>query len=142
MSRETIFAIVFGILLGVGVGFFVLYQTNREDKAKVIPVAQETQKKQVAAKAPVATGQTLLIVTAPENGMVFTKKDITIKGKAPKNSLIVVQSPVYRDVIKTDAEAYSLPFTLAPGENIINISAYSGNSSPQESTLQIYYVQE
>lgn len=141
MNRETIFAIVFGILLGVGVGFFVLFQTNREDKAKVIPVTQETQKKQVA-KTPATTTQTILKITQPENASVVTKKSITIKGKAAKNSLIVVQSAASRDVIKTDTEDFSIPFTLALGENVINISAYSGSSSPQEATLQIYYVEE
>lgn len=141
MNRETIFAIVFGILLGVGVGFFVLFQTNREDKAKVIPVAQENQKKQVV-KAPVATGQTILKINEPKEAVVVTKKDTIIKGKAPKNSLIVVQSPAGRDVVKVQAEDFSIPFTLVPGENLINISAYAGSSSPQEATLQIYYVQE
>ncbi len=141
MNRETIFAIVFGILLGVGVGFFVLFQTNREDQAKVIPVAQENQKKQVV-KAPVAMGQTVLKINEPNNTVVVTKKETMIKGKAPKNSLIVVQSPAGRDIVKTQAEDFAIPFTLVPGENLINISAYSGSSSPQEATLQIYYVQE
>lgn len=141
MNRETIFAIVFGILLGVGVGFFVLFQTNREDKAKVIPVAQDAPKKQVA-KAPAAAGQTILKVTSPENAVVVTKKEITIKGKAPKNSLIVLQSPGSRNVIKSEIEDFAIPYTLALGENLINISAYAGSSSPQEAVLQIYYVQE
>jgi hypothetical protein len=46
MSRETIFAIVFGILLGVGIGIFVLFQTNKGEKAKIIPVNPETSNKQ------------------------------------------------------------------------------------------------
>lgn len=141
MNRETIFAIVFGILLGVGVGFFVLFQTNREEKAKVIPVVQETPKKQVA-KAPVATGQTILKINSPEGDTVVTSKEITLKGKAPKNSLIVIQSAAGRDIVKSETEDFSIPFTLAPGENIINVSAYAGSSSPQEATLEIYYVLE
>ncbi len=141
MNRETIFAIVFGILLGIGVGFFVLFQTNRDDKAKVIPVAQDAPKKQVA-KVPAATGQTILKISAPEDTTVMTEKEITITGTAPKDSLIVVQSPASRSVIKSETEKFSIPFTLAPGENIINISTYAGSSSPQEAILQIYYVQE
>ncbi|CAN5130290.1 hypothetical protein BH09PAT2_BH09PAT2_09990 [soil metagenome] len=141
MNRETIFAIVFGIILGIGVGFFVLFQTNRNDKAKVIPVAKDTPKKQVAT-APVTAGQIVLKVSAPENNTVVVKKDITIKGKAPKNSLIVLQSAGSRQIIKTEKEDFSIAYTLSPGENLINISAYSGTSSPQETTLQIYYVEE
>ena len=141
MNRETIFAIVFGILLGVGVGFFVLFQTNREDKAKVIPVTQETQKKQVS-KTPATTNQTVLKIIAPEDSSVVTEKDIIIKGKAAKNSLIVIQSAASRAVVKTDKEDFSIPFSLALGENVINISSYTGSSAPQEAILQIYYVEE
>jgi hypothetical protein len=71
-----------------------------------------------------------------------TSDEITIKGKAPKGSLIVIQSPVGNEVFKTDKEEFSTPFPLALGENIVNISSYSTTSSPQETTLQIYYVAE
>ena len=141
MNRETIFAIVFGILLGVGIGFFVLFQTNNGEQAKVIPVTQESVKKQVA-KAAAPAQQSLLQISAPTNNTVVATKQITIKGKAPKNSLIIIQSPSGRDAFKIDKEDFSRTYSLALGENVINISAYSTSSSPQESTLQVYYLAE
>lgn len=141
MNRETIIAIVLGISLGLVAGLVVLFQTSRGEEAKVIPIARDNDEKVVTEKkSDSSMTQSNLTILSPNDKNIVDTKEIEIKGKAKKGSLIVVQSAVSQDVIKSEDEDFSLKFTLAPGENQIQISAYSDSSIPQERTISIYYI--
>jgi hypothetical protein len=139
MNRETIIAIVVGILFGAILGLVVLSQTNKGDKSKAMtPVKDNLEKQKPNTKAVVQ--ETVLKINKPENNLVSSTKEIEISGKAPAKSLIVIQSPIANKVFKTDKEDFSIKFSLAQGENTISISSYTQGGSPQERQLQIYYV--
>lgn len=140
MKRETIIAIVFGILLGAGAGLVVLFQTNSSEEAKVIPI--ESDEKKVVTQAPAATSQAQLIISEPQSHTVSTEKSITIKGKAPMNGLVMVQSPTSEQILKNETGDFTIDMPLALGENVINVSTYAGSSTPQEQVLRVYYVPE
>lgn len=141
MNRETIIAVVLGILLGVGIGFFVLFQSSRTDQTKVIPVNTDTENKKVV-KNTRGADEAVLEVKEPNDMTVVNSNTIMIKGTAEKNSLIVIQSPINSTVLKNNKESYETTFPLSIGENIISINAYSKSSTPQEVTLKVYYVKE
>jgi hypothetical protein len=141
MNRETIIAVVLGILLGVGIGFFVLFQSSRTDQTKVIPVNTDTENKKVV-KNTRSADEAVLEVKEPNDMAVVNSNSIKIKGTAEKNSLIVIQSPINNKVFKIDKETYETTFPVALGENMISINAYSKSSTPQEVTLKVYYVEE
>lgn len=141
MRKETIIAIGMGILLGVGIGFVVLFQSRRGDEAKVIPVTGDTENKKIV-KSVVPADKKILEIPEPKPDSIVSTNKINIKGKAEKNSLIVIQTPLSNTVFKNEQEDFSSNITLALGENTISISAYSGNSTPQEVTLKVYYVKE
>lgn len=141
MKRETIFAIVIGIVLGGGIGLFVLFKSNSGQETKVIPVSGDTEDTKVVNTA-VSSSQTVLTVSTPSENVVVHEKEVQIKGKAEPNSLMVIQSPVSNQVFKNEKQDFSVNFPLALGENIVSISSYSESSTPQEITLQIYYVEE
>ncbi|MFA9289157.1 MAG: hypothetical protein ACEQSA_04735 [Weeksellaceae bacterium] len=141
MNKETIFAIGFGILLGAVVGIVMLFQSNKAEQTKVIPVAPDSQAKQVVQKSTSNETSPLTIVQ-PVQSQVVNVDEIVIKGKAQANSLIVVQSPVATQVVKSKTADFSVTMSLALGENTISISAYGANSTPQEQTLQVYYIEE
>lgn len=141
MKRETVIAISLGILLGVGIGLFVLFKSGTGDQAKIIPVG-ETEDKKVVSTSTNTTGQTILTIQQPTENVVVHNKQVTIKGKAQPNSLIVVQSQVSNAVLKNEKEDFSIPFNLALGENTISVNAYANSSNPQEITLKVYYVEE
>ncbi len=141
MKRETVIAISLGILLGVGIGLFVLFKSSGTDQTKVIPVGDTEQTKVVTTNST-SEGQTILTIQEPAENIVVKKKDITIKGKAQPNSLIVVQSQIYSEILKNEKEDFAIPFTLALGENTLSINAYSNSSNPQEIILKVYYVEE
>ena len=140
MTKETVIAIVLVIILGAGIGAYVLFRTGNGEETKVIPVANDDEGKKVV-KTVVPIDQQLLEITSPKDKIVSTKNTIKITGKAQKNSLIVVQSPVDTEVFKTDAETFSTNFPLSRGENVISISVYSDSSTPQEVILTIYFVE-
>ena len=72
MKRETVIAIVFGILLGAGVGLVVLFQTNSSEEAKVIPI--EADERQVVTQSPAATTQAQLVITEPLSHTVTSRE--------------------------------------------------------------------
>ena len=141
MKRETVFAIVLGILLGLGIGLFVLFQSRGGDDAKIIPVTGDSKTaKPVQTNVP--ANSVILQVKEPEDHIVTSSKEITIKGKAQKNSLIVIDSHVSNSIFKNEKEEFSETFPLALGENVISINAYSESSTPEEIVLTVYYVTE
>ena len=141
MNRETIIAVVLGILLGVGIGFFVLFQSSRTDQTKVIPVNSENENKNVV-KTSRGEDEAVLQIKEPQDLAIVNKTQIPIKGASEKNSLIVIQSPINNKVFKSEKETFETTFPVALGENMISINAYSKSSTPQEITLKVYYVEE
>lgn len=139
MNRETIIAIVLGVLFGVVIGVVVLTQTNKGDKAKTMAPVKDLGEKQLPSTKTVIQ-ETVLKVNKPENNLVSRSKEIEISGQAPAKSLIVIQSPIANKVFKSDKENFSTKFPLALGENIISVSSYTQGGSPQERKLQIYYL--
>lgn len=143
MNRETMIAVVFGILLGAGVGMVVLFQTNRAEETKVIPVSgDQDQKKVVEQEAPVAESTKQLVISEPVDRALERDTPVTIKGSVEPGSLIVIQSAADQQVFKNESAAFTAEVDLALGENVILISAYSDSSTPQEQTLRVYYLSE
>lgn len=138
MKRETIIAIVFGILLGAGAGLVVLFQTNSSEEAKVIPI--ESDEKKVVSQAPAASSQAQLIISDPQSHTMSSEDTITITGRAPMNGLIMVQSQTTEQIFKSEKGDFTVDMPLTLGENVINVSVYAGSSTPQEQVLRVYYV--
>jgi len=139
MNKETIIAIVLGIVLGAGIGAYVLFRTGGGDETKIIPVASDKDGKKVV-KTVLPQGQQFLEITSPKDKTVVSKNEITIAGKVKKNSLIVIQSPISSEVFKNEKDTFSTKFSLARGENVISVNAYAESSTPQEVVLTIYFV--
>lgn len=143
MKKETIIAIVLGVVFGSGVALFLVFNTNKQSQTKVIPVATNSRITPVVAKNTTSKVQTLTI-TSPEQNSVINEKNIIIKGKATKGSLIIIQSPI-KYVVKTlAADEIAEEFPLALGENVIQVSVYpnDGNVGVQERTLTVYQLNE
>lgn len=141
MKKETVAAVFFGVLLGV-VGAFVLIGKARligSQPDKGIP----NTKNVTPAVLTIAPSQ-LLEIIEPKPLSIYETNKVVIKGKAGKDSLIVIQSPIKEEVLTIEKDTFSKEFPLALGENVISISLYSKNPkvSPQQKTLKIYYLDE
>lgn len=142
MKKETIIAIIFGIIFGALVALFLLAK-NKEfqlTKTKTIGPTKKTSKIVKNIKA----NQRSLEILEPQDGSIFEAKTVTVKGKAAKDSLIVIQSPVKETVIKNDKEEFTASFPLALGDNVIKITVHlkDNQSRPQEKELHIYNLDE
>ena len=85
-----------------------------------------------------------LEISQPENQKITAEKTIVIKGRAKKDSLLVLQSPIKNTVIRTDGEEFSVDFPLAFGENVIQMTLYPKNNrdANQEKELIVYQIDE
>jgi hypothetical protein len=138
MKKEVGLAIFFGVGLGLFVAFLMVFQIRKiqPKEAAVVPTPQIKIKDD-------KTNATLQI-TEPKNDTITSKKSINIVGRADKNSLIVVQSPLDESIVKSTKEAFTIPFNLALGENIIDVTVYPATSSArvQQKKVTVYYLDE
>jgi len=141
MKRETIIAIVFGIILG-GILAVIIITKNKQDqinKNKAIgPISKITPS--VVFKANAQS----LDITEPATGAIVYENSITIKGKADKGATFFLQSAFKDQIYKNEKTDFEIKFPLAFGENTIKITVYPQDSQLkiQEKELKIYYLEE
>jgi len=139
MKKETLFAVVFGIGLGVILAVFFIMQSkeNQLTKTKLINNPSKT----VTPKLKMVTAP-ILEISEPTDNLIVSSNSINIKGKANKNALIVINSPIKDLVFKNEKEEFKINFPLALGENIIQLTVYPDDKlgSSINKTLQIYYL--
>jgi len=142
MKKETIIAIVLGVTFGVVVSLFMVSRTKDRQLQNTKTLTKETKITPIVPLNSVQ-GQAITI-TQPMNGVIVSSKSVVIKGKAAKDSLIVIQSPVQDIIIKNDKEEFSATMSLAIGENVIHISVYPKDQQGkgQEKELRVYYLDE
>lgn len=141
MKRETIIAIVFGIILG-GILAVVIITKNKQNQISknkaVAPISKITPS--VAFK----TNSQNLDISEPISGVIVYNNSITIKGKADKGATIFLQSALKDQVYKNEKTDFEIKFPLAFGENTIKITVYPQDSQLkiQEKELKVYYLEE
>jgi hypothetical protein len=142
MKKEAIIAIIFGAFLGAFLSFFFIQKSKTgeiEKLKKIVPTETLALKKKIDN----SNFQSLEIVE-PENGLIVEKKEINIKLRAPKKSLLVVQSPIKEMILEISQNDISFTFPLALGENVIRIAVYPKNKtiSAQEKEIRVYYLEK
>lgn len=145
MNKESIIAIVLGLVLGIVVAVGAVSITVSRQKARnsQIQEAENTASSgaqlQTTIVPPTVTVLQSLQIDAPQSGMITQDKTVAIKGNAGANTLLVVQSPIKTTLTKLDKATFSVDFPLALGENVIAVSAYhEGASVPVQKKLYIY----
>jgi len=142
MKKETIVAIIMGLLLGGVVAFFLVTKTSEKELENSKAIAPTTTLNQ--EKAAVVTGYQTLEMSQPHDEEIVDKESISIAGKAEKDSLIVIQSPIKEVILNIRNNSFQTDFPLALGENTIKIVAYPHNQllRSQEKELRVYYIEE
>lgn len=141
MKKESILAISLGVVLGIGVGMVILRGTNKTDNKAI--ARNNANQAQARANRP-AEKAVSFEISAPSNDTSVTSKTVDLKGKASKESLLVIQSPSVNKIVKLEADTFSIPVNLALGENVFNITYYPKEASNdyQERELRIFYLPE
>lgn len=142
MKKETVIAIMLGIVFGVIVAVVMVVKTKDQQIDKVKPMNTALH---ITPTISVNNTQFQpLQITSPETGVIVDKNAVTITTKASKDALIVIQSPIKTMIMKVTSETFSADFPLAFGENVITVSEYQKDTQAvaQEKELKIYYLDE
>ncbi len=139
MKKETLIAIIFGVGLGVILAVVFIMQSKENQLTKAKPI--NSLSKTVTPKLKMVTTPTLEI-SEPTDNLIVDSNSINIKGKANKNALIVINSPIKDMVFKNEKEEFKVNFPLALGENVIQLTVYPDDKtgSSINKTLQVYYL--
>jgi len=140
MKKEIIYAISFGVLLGLIVAVIIVLILRPSNKQKTLPSNTKTTLKPNQIK----NNYYPLEITQPSDKQISTTKEIVIKGKVEPGSMIVIDSPYSEKIVKNSKQDFQIDFPLMLGENLISIKAYINKNQtiPQIKTLSVYYFEE
>lgn len=136
MKRETIIAVMLGVAMGAIIAFILILNVRE----KAIKEKKIISLKPSPTVAVVKNDTQTLVISSPANEASSDKNSIKIKGKAAKNSLIIIQSALTEKFLKLEKNDFETDFSLSLGQNSIKITAYH-DKTIEEKMLQIYYVE-
>lgn len=144
MKKETSIAIIFGLVLGGIVAFFIIFQNRNQQMQQSKAIGVTTTTPTILPQKMNTDASLILTVDEPTNNLIVTKNSVTIKGKAPKNALVVIESPIKDLSFTTASDSYSTSFPLALGENSISVSAYVKTQQEKimQKLIKVYYLKE
>lgn len=141
MRKEVLIAILLGGILGLAIAFGVWRvnlaltsntQTQRltESESRTSSNEQEQNSKS-------------LIITEPENNALVSLSPITVKGRAEKNSIIIITSPTDEVSAVADAQGnWTGNIKLEAGANAILVMAINENRDEEIEELTVTYSTE
>lgn len=140
MKKETVIAIVFGLVLGGIVALLLLFKGKDIELAQNKAIGRQGKEQQLLGE-PLKQVQALEL-TSPSEATIVDKNTITLTGKMEKDSLLVIQSPIRDMTVKMKTNDFKIDFPLALGENVIKIVAYPKDKTlrPQEKDLKVYFL--
>ena len=143
MKKETSIAIGIGAFLGLAIAIFLVFNTKNAQFADK-KVMNQPSDQVTAIPTSVVSAPVVLEIQSPDTGTIVSVRTITIKGKATKGNLLVIQSPIKNSTLVTADDSFSVDFPLSKGENIIHVSLYTKDSGGvgQEKELRIYSLDE
>ena len=140
MKKETVVAIILGLIFGGILAVLISFKSKELELAKNKVIAPPKEK--TVSLNTSGTELQSFELSEPADKAIFGSGTIHLKGTAAKDSLIVVQSPIKDLVVKNKQEKFDLEFPLALGENSIKIVVYPKEKQfrPQEKSLKVYFI--
>ncbi|MEI7652660.1 MAG: hypothetical protein WCJ70_00070 [bacterium] len=143
MNKESLIAIVLGLVFGVLVATGVVYMSIRRQQSlqakNQVATSSATLVPTVAPPAIVVMPS--LELTAPSSGSLTEAKTIAIQGTTANKSLVIVMSPIITKTLKLATSTFSIDMPLALGENAITVYSYPENgSTPVQKSVYIYRI--
>lgn len=132
MKKEILFA----IFLGLSLGLIITYGVYRARTTLQQPAATNIETTPDAT--PLASAQSTLSITSPDDEIITDQEEITIAGTSTPDSFIVIIVNNQETVTTSDSSGnFSIQSELEAGSNIIQIHALDedGNSIIKERTV-------
>ena len=140
MKKETVVAILLGLLFGGVVAVFISFKSKDIELAKNKVIAPPPDKVSSPNSSEIELRS--LELTEPADRAIVENNTVRLKGTAAKDSLIVVQSPLKDLIVSNKQEKFDLEFPLTLGENSIKIVVYPKEKQfrPQEKFIKVYFI--
>lgn len=136
MKKESLIAVFLGIAAGIGIALWVVKgaRQSNDNSKKVVDESQITPSITVSNFVTEP-----LLISSPEDGSVVESDTVTIKGRAPKGSLLIIQSSSDEVIVEHEEENFSEELALTAGANEIVITSYTKNTVPEIKSMIVYY---
>lgn len=126
MKKEALFAIIVGIIVGLGITYAIYHfrqmlvpANNSADSTLVAPTATAT---------PVPNDK--LIITSPDDEAVLAETSATISGSADPSQMIVIFVNDEEYITQADdIGAFAEEVTLDSGSNVIKVTAIAADGT-------------
>ncbi len=121
MHKETIIAVVIGLLFGLMVTVSV-YKLQSLSQPSQTETALSDQV--IPSTSPATESQDRLSINSPTQGLITSDAEMTIDGKTDSMALLVLFAHETQQIYEADsAGAFSIPFTLKEGPNFFTLVA-------------------
>jgi hypothetical protein len=139
-SKEAVIAIGLGIAVGVVVAYGVWTANKALKKAELISPTLSTGEQTEAGLIATPTPVTKLEIEEPKPDMLTDTSLVTIAGKAPAGSVVIISGEDSDQVVKaTNEGVFSGEVELIKGVNDIMVAAIESNGNKQAQSLTITY---
>jgi hypothetical protein len=135
MKKEAIFAILIGIIVGLGITFGIY--TIRKNKTSEID--QQIQNlASTPTPAPEDNGNSKLLITSPKDESILSSTSLRISGNAEPNEMIVIFINEKEYITQADSiGAFAKDVELDDGGNIIDVTSVATDGSQTTQTLNV-----
>ncbi|MEO8581828.1 MAG: hypothetical protein ABI425_04635 [Patescibacteria group bacterium] len=135
MKKEAIFAIIMGVIVGLGITFGIYKlkkssATSTEDQLKKID--------QQATPTPSADANQKLLITSPKDESILTSTTLRVSGSAEPNEMIVVFINDKEYITQADSiGAFAQDVELDAGGNILQFTAIASDGKQTSVTQNV-----
>lgn len=143
MKKDTVVAIIIGIIIGGLMAFGVIYFPNLV--SRVFRSNNQTVDLTPTPTIAISTTALSLEITEPISDAVLFNDKTTIKGKIqPAGKKIIIVDTVNESLITTSADngEFSKEVTLDEGVNTESVSVYDENGNRETKTITLFYTPE
>jgi len=138
MKKEVIFAILFGIIVGLVV-MFGIYTANT-----ALRQTTSQNAKQEATPPPLnkkeGLEQSSLTILTPENNLLTDKEKVTLSGKTySEATVVVIVNEVENIVFADETGNFSFELSLNGGSNVIETISINKNGEQSKDTRIVVY---
>jgi len=131
MKKEALFAIIIGVLLGLGITYGI-YQFRQRSSAS-------TQTAETAEVTPQPTPATeKLLITSPKDGAVLSETKIRLSGTAESDEKIVIFVNDKEYITQADdIGAFAQEIELDTGGNVIEVTAINATGGQKVQKFEV-----
>lgn len=134
MKKEALFAIIIGVLVGLGVTYG-MYSVRQRFFTPTDPMTLDTEAQ--PSPSPIASGEQLAILT-PEDEAVLASTDLTLSGTTQPNHLVTVFVNQKEYVTQADEiGAFAVKVELDLGGNVITVTSINTDGSQVKKEISV-----